>query len=65
MNSIEKQSGKVSVVTALLWIYGIISQICTVYFWWQYAKEDSFISVLTVDVLLAELKGLLWIFFIW
>ncbi len=50
---------------ALCWIYGIMSQIMALYFWWQYAKNDSFIATITIDVILAELKGLFWIFFIW
>lgn len=45
--------------------YGIVSQIMALFFWWQYAKEDSFISTITIDILLAELKGILWIFFVW
>lgn len=49
----------------LLWIYCIVSQIMAVYFWWQYAKEDSFIMTITLDVILAEIKGIFWIFFIW
>ena len=48
-----------------LWIYGIVSQIMALYFWWQYAKDDNFIAVITIDVILAELKGIFWIFFIW
>lgn len=49
----------------LFWIYGIVSQIMAVYFWWQYAREDSFIMTITLDVILAEIKGIFWIFFIW
>lgn len=49
----------------LIWGYGIVSQIMALYFWWQYAKEDNFISTITIDVVLAELKGILWIFFVW
>lgn len=49
----------------LLWAYFIVAQIMAIYFWWQYAKEDSFLATISVDVLLAELKGFLWIFFIW
>lgn len=55
----------VGILSILLCIYGIISQIMAVYFWWQYAKEDSFIMTITLDVILAEIKGILWIFFIW
>lgn len=48
----------------IMWAYFIVSQIMAVYFWWQYTKVDSFIMTFTVDVFLAEFKGLLWIFFI-
>lgn len=62
----EKSSDIIQTILGfLLWAYGIASQIMAVYFWWQYAKEDSFFSVITIDVILAELKGILWIFFIW
>lgn len=29
------------------------------------AKEDNFIITILVDPFIAEIKGLLWIFFIW
>lgn len=54
-----------TILCFLLWAYGIVSQIMAVYYWYQYAKEDSFISTITVDALLAELKGIFWLFFIW
>lgn len=58
-------SNKVSNILGLVfWIYGIMSQIMAVYFWWQYSKEDGFIMAITIDVLLAEIKGIFWIFFI-
>ena len=46
----------------LLWAYGIVSQIMALYYWIQYVKEDNFFIAITLDVLLAEIKGLLWIF---
>lgn len=50
----------------LLWIYGIISQIMTIVFFVQYCKaDDSLLKIIFIDPLLAEIKGLLWIFFIW
>ncbi|MBD5183809.1 MAG: hypothetical protein HDS97_02820 [Bacteroidales bacterium] len=61
-NSSDTES---AILGFLLWGYGIVSQIMALYFWWQYAKEDSFISTITIDIILAEIKGLLWIFFIW
>lgn len=65
-NNTSNTSNTISAILGfLLWCYGIVSQIMALYFWWQYAKEDSFISTITVDILLAEIKGILWIFFIW
>jgi 6-phosphogluconate dehydrogenase len=46
-------------------LYFFVSQIMSVYFWWQYAKVDNFLITITLDVFIAELKGFLWIFFIW
>ena len=45
-------------------LYLASTQVMTVYFWWQMAREDSFISCITIDPILAELKGLVWPFFI-
>lgn len=49
----------------LLGLYFLISQIMAIYFWWEYAQEDSFLTTLLIDPFLAEFKGFLWIFFIW
>lgn len=49
----------------LIGLYVLTSQIMNIYFWWQYAKEDKFLTALFIDPFLAEIKGLLWIFFIW
>jgi hypothetical protein len=46
-------------------IYLIISQIMTCYFWWQWAQGHGFWSSMLIGPLVGELKGLLWIFFIW
>ena len=35
-----------------------------VYYWIDYVKEDNFFMAITVDVILAELKGIFWIFFV-
>ena len=49
----------------LLGLYFVISQIMAVYFWYQFAKVDGFLTTITIDVILAELKGIFWIFFVW
>lgn len=54
-----------NVTGCLLYLYGVLSQIMALYFWWQMAKEDNFIITILVDPFIAEIKGLLWIFFIW
>ena len=61
----SENSNKQSFFGFLLWAYGIVSQIMALYYWIQYVKEDNFFIAITLDVLLAELKGLLWIFFVW
>lgn len=54
-----------SVLGIIAGIYFVISQIMALYFWIQYIKsDDSFLCIITIDALLAELKGFLWIFFI-
>ena len=50
----------------LLWIYIIVSQIMTVVFFIQYCRtDDSLLKIILIDPILSELKGILWIFFIW
>lgn len=46
-------------------IYIFISQIMTIVFFVGYCKaDDSLLKIILIDPILAELKGLLWIFFI-
>ncbi|HRL70223.1 MAG: hypothetical protein KA463_02625 [Flavobacterium sp.] len=47
------------------YIYLIISQFMAIYFWWQWANENSFLSSILVGPVVGEIKGLLWIFFVW
>ncbi len=55
-----------NVVGCLFGLYIIISQIMTVVFFIQYCKaDDSLLEIIFIDSILSELKGLLWIFFIW
>lgn len=53
------------VLTIILYVYLTISQIMAVYFWWLYAQDHGFWSSLLIGPFYGELKGLLWIFFIW
>ena len=54
------------VIGFLLWGYGIVSQVMSLVFFIQYCKsDDSLLEIIFIDSILSELKGLLWIFFIW
>lgn len=46
------------------YLYLIISQIMTLYFWWQWAQDHGFWSSILIGPLVGEFKGLLWVFFI-
>jgi len=45
-------------------IYLIISQFMALYFWWDWAQDNGFWSTLIIGPVVAEFKGLLWMFFI-
>lgn len=50
----------------LLWAYIIVSQIMTLVFFIDYCRAgDSLLEIIFIDTILSEIKGLLWIFFIW
>ncbi len=49
----------------LIWLYGIISQIMALVFFIQYCRKDSLLEIIFLDSWLSEIKGILWIFFIW
>lgn len=54
-----------TVLSFVIGIYMLISQIMTLVFFVDYCKaDDSLLKIILVDPILAELKGLLWIFFI-
>jgi hypothetical protein len=46
-------------------IYLVISQIMMLYFWYDWTQGHGFLSSCFIGPIVAELKGLLWIFFIW
>ena len=46
-------------------IYFIIAEIMAVVFFIQYCKTDSLGEIIFIDSFLSELKGLLWVIFIW
>jgi len=49
----------------LYYIYMVVSQIFTLYFWWQWAQDHGFWNSILIGPIVGEIKGLLWIFFIW
>ena len=62
----ERNDALSGVLGLLIWGYGIMSQIMSLVFFIQYCKsDDSLIEIIFIDTVLSELKGLLWIFFIW
>ena len=55
-----------SIMGLLMGLYFLLSQIMTVVFFIGYCRsDDSIIEIIFIDTILSELKGLLWIFFIW
>jgi len=54
-----------STLMVIGYIYLIISQIMTLYFWWLWAQDHGFWSSILIGPIVGELKGLLWIFFVW
>ena len=55
-----------TILGILLWLYGIMSQIMAIVFFIGYCRsDDSILEIIFIDTLLSEIKGLLWIIFIW
>lgn len=54
-----------STLGCLVGLYLIISQIMSVIFFIEYCRTDSIVEIIFIDVILSEIKGLLWILFIW
>ena len=53
------------VIGFLIGAYVFVSQIMALVFFIDYCKTDSFAQIVFIDSWLAEIKGILWIFFIW
>ena len=65
MRIMENENSTLKTIAGLLiGLYLISTQVMTVYFWWQYMKEDNFIVAILIDPVISEFKGLLWPFFI-
>lgn len=52
------------ILYVVLWLYIVISQIMTIVFWWEMMLEDNIIATIFIDPFIAEIKGVLWPFFI-
>tara|TARA_B110000495_G_C22709745_1_gene417419 strand:+ start:394 stop:582 length:189 start_codon:yes stop_codon:yes gene_type:complete len=51
-------------VWPIIGLYSIISQLMAIYFWYKVAQVSSFAYTVFIGPFEAELKGLLWPFFI-
>ena len=54
-----------SFLKAVFVFYFIMTQIMAFVFFLKYCMKDSLLKIAFVDTWLSEIKGLLWIFFIW
>ena len=55
-----------TILGIILWLYGIMSQIMAIVFFIGYCRSnDSILEIILIDSWLSEIKGLLWIIFIW
>jgi len=61
----KKEKQQYPIFIWLGWAYLGISQITALYFWWLWAQDHGFWSSVILGPLIGELKGLLWIIFIW
>lgn len=54
------------ILAVLYWVYGIVASISTIVFFIEYCKEwESVIKIIFLGPILAALKGMLWIIYIW
>lgn len=64
-NCKSKTKDTVQVIVGLvIQLYILVSQIMALIFLWKMIKEDSFVMAMFIDPFIAELKGILWPFFI-
>jgi hypothetical protein len=52
------------IVMSVLMIYFLVSQLIALHFWYLIAQDHGFLYTLFIGPFEAELKGLLWPFFI-
>ena len=64
MNDNNSSSGWDVFLGLVFGLYIVISQVMTVIFYVEYVKADDIWEAITIDPILAELKSLVWPFFI-
>lgn len=62
MNS---ENPAMTILGCLIGLYLAISQFAALVFFIGYCRTDSIFDIIFLDSFLSEIKGLLWIFFIW
>ena len=55
---------KIGILSVLIYLYILVSQIFAAYFWYEYAQDHGFLSTLFIGPIIGEIKGLLFPFFI-
>jgi len=48
----------------MMWVYMIAAHICTLWFWYLWSQSHGFLSTIFIGPFVAEIKGLLFPFFI-
>jgi hypothetical protein len=51
-------------VVLLIYVYILVAQIFTLYFWYEYSQDHNFIETLFIGPIIGEIKGLLFPFFL-
>ena len=54
----------INIISLILTIYFIISQISALYFLYLWSNNHSFLNTITLGVIISEIKGILFPFFI-
>ena len=54
----------INILGVIMYIYLITAHICMLYFWYQWAQTHGFLNSLILGPIVAEIKGLLFPFFI-
>ena len=54
---------KIGILSVLIYLYILVSQIFAAYYWYEYAQNHGFLSSLFIGPIVGEIKGLLFLFF--